>query len=221
MNAIRRHPERARHELTDLYAVLDAAAVGTLATVAADGTPWVVPMLYARIGDVVILHGSTGAGALRHARAGAPAALSVMMLDGIVVADNLFDSSANYRSAVVHGTLRDVGEEAEVSALEAMSDALVPGRSTEVRATTRKERAATATCALTMDRWTVKVRDAPPTRPAVTTGGAWAGVVPLRTVADPPVPAAWIDSEAPVPDSVRRLVEGAAGFVTAAGDTGP
>ncbi|NLG54621.1 MAG: pyridoxamine 5'-phosphate oxidase family protein, partial [Rhodococcus sp.] len=191
--------------------MLDGAVVGTLATVTPDGAPWVVPMLYARVDDVIILHGSTGAGALREVRNGAPAALSVIMLDGIVVADNLFNHSANYRSAVVHGTVHDVTD--DVYALEAFSDVLVPGRSGEVRDMTRKERAATATCALTVDRWTVKVRDAPPSRPDTPEG--WAGVVPLRTVTDAPIPADWIEGDTPVPDSVQKLVAEGASYLHA------
>ena len=102
---INRHRERARHERADLDAVLDAGHhVGTLSTVV-DGRPWVVPMLYGRAGDRILMHGSVGAGALRYVAAGAPAALCVMHIDGWVYAHTLFDSSANYRSAVVHGRL--------------------------------------------------------------------------------------------------------------------
>ncbi|BBX31679.1 hypothetical protein MMAG44476_30291 [Mycolicibacterium mageritense DSM 44476 = CIP 104973] len=210
MNQIRRQPDRARSDRADLDAVLDAAAVGTLATVV-DGQPWVVPMLYARDGDRVLLHGSTGAGALRHVAAGAPAAFCVTLLDGIVVADTLFDSSANYRSAVVRGNLTVIDPADATHALNLMSDSLIPGRSAEVRASTKKELAATLAMALpiTPDGWTVKVRDAPPAQPEqIADSSGWAGVVPLRTVAGEPIPAPWIDADAIVPESVHRLVKG-------------
>ncbi|BDY26840.1 pyridoxamine 5'-phosphate oxidase family protein [Mycolicibacterium mageritense] len=210
MNEIRRQPDRARSDRADLDAVLDAAAVGTLATVV-DGQPWVVPMLYARDGDRVLLHGSTGAGALRHVAAGAPAAFCVTLLDGIVVADTLFDSSANYRSAVVRGNLTVIDPADATHALNLMSDSLIPGRSAEVRASTKKELAATLAMALpiTPDGWTVKVRDAPPAQPEqIADSSGWAGVVPLRTVAGEPIPAPWIDADAIVPESVHRLVKG-------------
>src|SRR5271168_2787119 len=113
LNQIHRHRERAKHERAELDAVLDAGHhVGTLSTVA-DGRPWVVPMLYGRAGDRILMHGSVGAGALRQVAAGAPAALCVMHIDGWVFAHTLFDSSANYRSAVVRGELVALsGEEA-------------------------------------------------------------------------------------------------------------
>ena len=65
VDRVNRHAERARHARDDLYAVLDAGHhLGTLSTVV-DGRPWVVPMLYGRAGDRLLLHGSAGAGALR------------------------------------------------------------------------------------------------------------------------------------------------------------
>ncbi len=204
---IRRLPERSRTDRTELDTVLDASAFGVLATVV-DGMPWAVPILHARIGDRILLHGSTGAGALRHVAAGAPASFCVTLLDGIVLADNLFNSSANYRSAVVRGHLEPLrGEEAE-SALAALSDALIPGRSAEVRRSTRKELAATLTVALPIDdgQWTVKVRSAPPSE-GDANPDVWAGVVPLRTVADAPIAAPWVAADVPLPPSVRRLVQ--------------
>jgi hypothetical protein len=207
---IRRERERARTDRPALDSVLDAAAVGTLATVL-DGQPWAVPMLYARDGDRIVLHGSTGAGALRHVAAGAPAAFCVTLLDGIVVADTLFDSTANYRSAVVRGHLTVIDPADAAYALDLMSDSLIPGRSAEVRSSSKKELAATLAIALpiTPDGWTVKVRDAPPSPPDdAADAGGWAGVVPLRTVAGDPVPAPWVDAGVDAPQSVYRLVNG-------------
>lgn len=208
MDRIRRHPERGRADRADLDAVLDATSMGTLATVV-DGLPWAVPLLYARDGDQLVLHGSTGAGALRHVAAGAPAAFCVSLMDGIVVADTLFDSSANYRSAVVRGVLTTLSDAEAAHALTLMSERLLPGRSAEVPDHTRKELAATLAVALPIEpgQWTVKVRDAPPAEPDVP-GPGWTGVVPLRTVADPPVTAPWAPDGAAVPESVRRYVAG-------------
>src|SRR5215467_14903969 len=145
---INRHRERARDERAELDAVLDAGHhVGTLSTVD-DGRPWVVPMLYGRWGDRILMHGSVGAGALRHVAAGAPAALCVAHLDGWVYGHTLFDSSANYRSAVVHGTLISLEGDEAVEALTQLSQCLFPGRSAEVPFHTRKQVAATAALAM-------------------------------------------------------------------------
>lgn len=199
-----RHRERGRSDRTELDAILDAVPFGTLSTVV-DGLPWVVPMLFARLGDQLILHGSTGAGALRQVAAGAPAALCVLAVDGVVVAASTFESSANYRSAVVHGTLTPLSGDEKSTAMTAMSERLIPGRTTEVRAMTTKELQATLAMSLPIvdGCWTAKARTGGPAgeEPA----GVWQGVVPTRTVFDPPVPAPWVPTSAEVPASVRRL----------------
>ena len=60
VEAVNRHADRALFARSDLDAVLDAGhRVGTLCSVV-DGRPWVVPMLYARVGDRILMHGSTG-----------------------------------------------------------------------------------------------------------------------------------------------------------------
>ncbi|PTR31871.1 hypothetical protein C8K36_101910 [Rhodococcus sp. OK519] len=202
---IRRLPERSSDSRSELDSILDACPFGTLATVV-DGQPWAVPMLYARLGDRILLHGSTGAGALRQVAAGAPASLCVTLLDGIVVADNLFNSSANYRSAVVRGNLATLERDEAECALVELSDALIPGRSAEVRPSTRKELAATLTIALPIEagNWTVKTRCAPPSA-GDSDPGVWAGVVPIRIVAGEPVPAPWVGADVPVPASVKAL----------------
>jgi nitroimidazol reductase NimA-like FMN-containing flavoprotein (pyridoxamine 5'-phosphate oxidase superfamily) len=204
---VNRHRERARHERADLDAVLDAQHnVGTLSTVV-DGRPWVVPMLYARSGDRILLHGSVGAGALRHVAEGAPAALSVTVIDGWVYAHTRFSSSANYRSAVVHGELVRLTGEAAARALTELSEAMLPGRSDEVPDHTRKELAATQALAMdiTEGRWTVKIRDAGPGVPDEgedVDPSLWTGVLPIRTVYGEPVAAAHCPPDVPVSRSV-------------------
>ncbi|MGG5258414.1 DUF1272 domain-containing protein [Phycicoccus avicenniae] len=203
-----RKPERGTSDRADLDALLDEVLAGTLSTVV-DGRPWCVPMLFARDGDRILLHGSTGAGALRQVAAGAPAALTVVSVDGMVVAHTTFESSANYRSAVVHGELVTLDDADRERALDALSERLVPGRTSEVRPMTRREQAATLAMALpiTDGRWVLKARSGGPGDPDEETT-AWTGVVPFRTVAGSPEPAPHaLAAGAPVPASVLGLVE--------------
>ncbi|MGL4178838.1 MAG: pyridoxamine 5'-phosphate oxidase family protein [Dermatophilaceae bacterium] len=202
-----RYTDRGVPDRAALDAVLDEAMHGTLATVV-DGRPLVVPMFFARDRDRVLVHGSTGAGALRRVAAGAPAAFAVTILDGLVVAHSTFESSANYRSAVLYGELLTLSDAEQARALEVLSDRLIPGRVAEVGESTRKELAATLAMALpiTDGRWLLKTRSGGPTPPDAPTD-AWCGVVPLRTVAGEPEPAGWsVDAGIEVPDSVRALV---------------
>lgn len=205
---LRRLADRARSERAELDALLDEVLTGTLSTVV-DGRPWVVPMLFARDGDRVLLHGSTGAGALRHVAAGAPAVFSVMVVDGLVVAHSTFDSSANYRSAVIHGSLTPLADDDRTTSLERISERLIPGRTGEVRPMTAKDVAATLAMSLpiTDGRWVLKVRSGGASAPDEATD-AWSGVVPLRVVAGEPEPAPWsVEAGTPVPASVTAFVE--------------
>ena len=207
---IRRMPERQTTDRDALFELLDQELVGHLAAVA-DGTPVVVPMGFARDGDHLLLHGSTGGGfALRAAAEGATVAFAVTSVDGLVYARSLFDSSMNYRSAVVYGVLEPVDDERADAALLALSERLMPGRPAEVRATTRKERAATRVLRLALDDVVMKVRAAgaseSPDDGEDHTG--WAGVVPLRRAWGTPEPSALTPVGTPVPGSVAALTAG-------------
>ncbi|GAA4368946.1 pyridoxamine 5'-phosphate oxidase family protein [Agromyces bauzanensis] len=201
---IRRLPERQTADRIDLFALLDDELVGHLAAVV-DGEPVVVPMGYARDGEHLLLHGSTGGGfALRAADERATVAFAVTALDGLVYARSLFDSSMNYRSAVVYGVLETVPADETDAALIALSERLMPGRPAEVRGTTRKETAATRVLRLALDDVVMKAR----------AGGAsedpddgedhiaWAGVVPLVRSWGPPSASALTPAGTPIPDSV-------------------
>lgn len=164
-------------------------------------------MLYARVGDDIVLHGSTGAGALRHVADGAPVALCVTHIDGWVYAESLFDSSANYRSAVIRGAVRTLHGDEAANALTALSEGLLPGRSAEVAPHTRKQLAATTALILPIvdGGWTVKVRDLPPSTPAPagTDPRLWTGLLPIVTSYGEPIPAAHLPADLPLPPSVR------------------
>jgi len=103
LKALTRKPNRAGDRRV-LDEVFDRCRVATVSTVIGD-EPWVVPMLVVRDGDELLLHGSTGAGALRQVAKGAKVAVSAFLFDGLVVAERAFDHSANNRSAVVRGSV--------------------------------------------------------------------------------------------------------------------
>ena len=210
LDDLTRKKERRARDREALHRLLDEQLVGTLATVTDDGQPWLVPMLYARDGDRLLLHGSTGAGALRHVAAGATAAFCVYAVDALVLASSMFDHSANYRSAVIRGPLlRLEGQDAR-DALDVISDGLLPGRRAEVRPIVAKEVSATVALALTItdDNWILKVRSGGTGEdPAEVPDDVWTGVVPMHTSYGEPEPSPWQPADLPVPPSVARLRE--------------
>jgi uncharacterized protein len=197
--------EKASTDRADLDALLDSARVGHFAVVAEDGTPAVIPTMVVRDGDRLLAHGSTGSRWMRRLAAGVPTALGVTAYDGLVVARSAFESSIRYRSAVIFGRCSTVTDD-KVRFLDLVTEALIPGRSTEVRRPTKAELAATLVLALPLDDWSLKISAGwPEDEDDDVAGPAWAGVVPVHEVYDAPLAAPDLRNDIEVPPSVRAL----------------
>lgn len=204
---ITRLPGKASTDRRALDALLDEALIGHIGLVGADGHPVVIPTAIARDGDQVLAHGSTGSHWMRLLADGAPASLAVTALDGLVVARSAFESSMQYRSAVLFGAFTVVTEpEERLRALDVITEALLPGRSSEVRRASAKELAATLVLAFPIAQWSLKVSQGVPDDPTDDVAGpSWAGVVPLHTVAGVAAPAPDLRPGIDVPPSVLAL----------------
>jgi uncharacterized protein len=210
---VRRVPARAVYDRASVEAILDEGLVAHLAF-AIEGQPYVIPTLHARCGSVLYVHGSAASRAIGALAAGAPTCLTVTLLDGIVLARSAFHHSVNYRSVVVLGAARPVEGPAErLKALEAFTERLVPGRWAEVRPPSPKELKGTRVLALSLEECSAKVRTGPPVDDEEDLAlDVWAGVIPLRTAADPPEPAPGLASAIAPSAAVRRwTVRGRAG----------
>jgi nitroimidazol reductase NimA-like FMN-containing flavoprotein (pyridoxamine 5'-phosphate oxidase superfamily) len=185
---VRRAPARADYERATIDAILDEALIAHLGF-AADGQPYVIPTLQVRDGDTVYIHGSTASRTIRVLGGGAPACLTVTLIDGIVLARSAFHHSMNYRSVVVLGEARPVDDPAEqLRAMEAFTEKLVPGRWDEVRGPNRKELKGTSVLAMTLDEASAKVRTGPPVDDDEDYElDVWAGVIPMALTAGAPI----------------------------------
>jgi len=182
-------PARAVYDREAIDAILDEGLVAHVAFTE-DDQPYVIPTLHARVEDTLYFHGSAAGRAIRTLSEGAPACLTVTLLDGLVLARSAFHHSVNYRSVVVLGTARPVERPSErLAALQAFTERLIPGRWAEVRPPNAKELKATRVLAMTLDETSAKIRTGPPIDEeedyALST---WAGVIPLRTIAGIPMP---------------------------------
>ncbi|MGC9379345.1 pyridoxamine 5'-phosphate oxidase family protein [Streptomyces sp. MH13] len=204
-----RSPDRASYDRELVHSILDEGYVCHLGFVR-DGAPVVLPTLYGRVGERLYVHGSTGSRPLRMTGAadpGLPVCLTVTHVDALVLARSAFHHSINYRSVVVHGTAYEVTDpEERRTALDALVDHVVPGRSRDSRPANKKELAATAVIRLDLNEVSAKLR----------TGGVndepedlalphWAGLVPLRKGYDAPVADADLASGTGVPDYLSAL----------------
>ncbi len=200
---VRRKPQRGAYERATIDAILDEALFCHLATVV-NGAPRVVPMVHARVGDVLYVHGSNASRSLKAALAG-EACVAVTLLDGLVLARSAFNHSMNYRSVVVYGRLREVTDPGESAAAQrALVDHVVPGRAAQVRPADPAELRQTAILALDLSEASAKVRTGPPVDDEADLSlEVWAGVLPLRLEAGEPEPDPRLPAHIPVPDNLR------------------
>lgn len=205
---VRRLPDKAVSDREVLDAILDAGLVAHVGIVQ-DAHPFVLPVGYARRGDDVIVHGSTGSRLFRTLAEGAPACLTVTLLDGLVYARSAFESSMNYRSAMILGSARRLSDDDELDALRVLSDHLLPGRWEEARQPSAKERAATITVAIPIEEWSVKVSeggpdDDPSDLEEEPWRSIWAGRLPLTQVMLAAVTDPYVPPDVAVPSYVRE-----------------
>lgn len=206
---VRRVHTKAAYDHATIAGILDEALVAHLGF-AHDGQPYVIPTLHARRGDRVYVHGSAASRTLRALGGGGlPACLTVTLLDGLVFARSTFESSANYRSAVILGLATPVTDHDEkLAALEAFSEQVMPGRWAATRQPTRQEVKGTAILSLPLDEASAKVSTGGPDDHDTPDAAlpVWAGHVPLRLVAGEPVPCPHLPPGIPVPDGLMRDV---------------
>jgi nitroimidazol reductase NimA-like FMN-containing flavoprotein (pyridoxamine 5'-phosphate oxidase superfamily) len=186
---VRRLPEKQVTERASLNAILDAARVAHVGVTDADGQTYVLPVAFARDGDELLVHGSTGSRLFRVLAAGACTCVTVTLLDGMVLARSAFESSMHYRSAMMFGTCEVVPADDVERCLEVLTGHLMPGRWAELRAPTAKELAATTLLRMPLTEWSVKVSNGWPDDPAEDLREpVWAGVLPIESAFGAPVP---------------------------------
>jgi len=185
---LKRLPKRGHFDRDTVYGILDEGFICHVGFVV-DGQPFVIPTGYARVDDKLFIHGSQASRMLRSLSGGVDACVTVTLVDGLVLARSAFHHSINYRSVVVFGraTLVDDVEEKK-AALFAFSEQVVRGRWNDVRQPTESELKQTTVLSLPLLEVSAKVRTGPPIDDEEDYSlPIWAGVVPLRLVADSPI----------------------------------
>jgi len=185
---VRRLPGRSAYERETIYAILDEAPYCHVG-IADTAGPVVIPMLHARVGDRVLLHGSPASRLFRAAATAERICVTVTRFDGLVLARSVFHHSANYRSAVVFGPAVRIDDPTDKrKALRAFTEKLIPGRWEDARQPTAQEMRATAVVAVEIEEASAKIRTGPPEDAASDLGlDVWAGVIPYRLQPGPPI----------------------------------
>jgi nitroimidazol reductase NimA-like FMN-containing flavoprotein (pyridoxamine 5'-phosphate oxidase superfamily) len=204
---VERTRARAHYDQATVHAILDAGMVAHVGF-CVDGQPFVIPMMYARDGDALVLHGSVASRIAGQLGAGIAACVSVTHIDGLVLARSHFDHSMNYRSVVAFGRARLIDDPvAKADALNRFVDAIVPGRAVESRAPDRAELAATSVLHFSIEDASAKIRSGGVKGNAADLAlPHWAGVIPLGLACGSVEPDDSVAAGTPLPLSVVALL---------------
>jgi nitroimidazol reductase NimA-like FMN-containing flavoprotein (pyridoxamine 5'-phosphate oxidase superfamily) len=185
---VKRLPTRGHYDRETIDAILDEAFICHVGFVV-DGQPFVIPTGFARVDDQVYIHGSAASRMLRNLSEGINVCVTVTLIDGLVLARSAFHHSINYRSVVILGNAELVEDADEKnSALEALTEHIVPGRWADVRWPTDLELKATTVLKLAIDEASAKIRTGDPKDDEEDYAmDVWAGVLPLRIATGEPI----------------------------------
>ncbi|MGH9413673.1 MAG: pyridoxamine 5'-phosphate oxidase family protein [Terriglobales bacterium] len=204
---VRLLPERGAYEFKTICAILDSGFLCHIGFVSAGGYPAVIPTAYGRRGEFLYVHGSAASHMLRSLRDGIELCCTVTHLDGLVLARSVFNHSMNYRSVVVYGRARVIdGSTEKLTALEAISNQIAPGRWEAARLPTAKELKATMVLELPLSEASAKIRSGPPKdEPEDYALPIWAGVVPVRLTYGRPEPDPRLSPDTAMPEPLLGM----------------
>jgi nitroimidazol reductase NimA-like FMN-containing flavoprotein (pyridoxamine 5'-phosphate oxidase superfamily) len=203
---IKRHADRGDYDRQTVYDILDSMPLAHVGFID-HGRPVVIPTLQVRIDDKLYLHGSRGGRRMRIASAGAPLSISVAIMDGLVLARSIANTSMNYRSVVLFGQGTEIDElDRKRAVLKHFTDRLMPGRWDDARQPNDDELRATAVVGVPIVEASAKVRTGGPVDEAEDMQMAnWAGIVPLHNTFGAPELADDSQFEGDLPAYLREL----------------
>jgi uncharacterized protein len=201
-----REPHRGSFDRETIYKILDEGFVCHVGFTM-DGQPYVIPTMFARVGDAIYFHGSAASRMLRGLSGGLTVCVTVTLIDGLVLARSVFNHSMNYRSVVALGTATLVSEaEEKIAALRAFTEKILPGRWDDARQPNEKELKATSILRLALSEVSAKIRigDVQDDEEDYALP-VWAGVLPIRLAASEPIRDGRCDAKLAVPAAVANF----------------
>ena len=185
---VKRLPKRAAYDRETIYKILDEAFVCHVGFMANE-KPFVIPTGYARLDDNLLIHGSAASRMMRNLSEGIEVCVTVTLIDGLVLARSAFHHSMNYRSVVIFGRAKLIGDEQEkFDALRAFTEHIAPRRWADIRPPTEKELKATTVLSLPIEEASAKIRTGNPVDDAEDYNlDVWAGVIPVELKAGKPI----------------------------------
>ena len=202
---VRRRAQRASYDRAAVHAILDEALIGSLATII-DGEPHVQPMIHARDGEDITLHGSGGNRMLAALEAGARACLSVSLIDGLLLGRSVPDHSFQYRSVSIHGVVRPVTDTAQKrERMRVVFNHIIKQRWETLPPVGDDYLATMKVLILPLKECVAKINTSlPEDTPGAPPHAIWSGILPYSITAGAPQPAPGPQPAPPAPETYAR-----------------
>lgn len=188
LNRVKRGANRATYDVEKINSILDAGFIGYV-SYNFQGKAIAIPMAYGRKDNKIILHGSNANRMLTSLLDVKEMSMTVMHLDALVLARSGFHHSVNYRSATLFGTAKKIDEKEEKNAaLLCFMEHMMKGRWDGVREMNEEEFDRTLVVEMTIETASAKIRDVGVAdEPEDYELDVWAGLVPIKQVAEYPI----------------------------------
>ncbi|WP_323789804.1 pyridoxamine 5'-phosphate oxidase family protein [Psychroserpens sp.] len=203
LNRIKRGQIRASYDVEKINSILDAGFIGFVSYIY-QGKAISLPMAYGRKDNKIYLHGSQANRMLLTLLEAKELSMTVMHLDALVLARSGLHHSVNYRSATIFGSIKNLEDSKEKeSALYCFMEHMMKGRWNNIRAMHQLELDRTLVVEMTIETASAKIRDVGVAdEPEDYDVDVWAGIIPLKQIAEYPIPDKGLPQKMEIPDHI-------------------
>lgn len=208
LNRVKRGQNRATYDVEKINTILDAGFLCYVGYIY-DGKPITIPMAYTRRDNKIYIHGSTANRMLLSILESEETSITVMHLDGLVLARSGLHHSVNYRSVTLFGSLNKIEKDEEKTAiLKWIVNQMMPNHWDSLRPMYQKELDRTLVVEFTIETASAKIRDTGVAdEPEDYALPIWAGIVPIKQVAGYPISDKGKPEEMGIPQHVLDYYE--------------
>lgn len=203
LNRVKRGQKRAIYDVEKINTILDAGFIGFVSYIHEEKAIS-LPMVYGRNGNKIYLHSSQANRMLLSLLGAGEMSMTVMHLDALVLARSGLHHSVNYRSATLFGSVKKIESSKEKeAALYCFMEHMMKGRWDDIRPMKPEELDRTLVIEMTIETASAKVRDVGVNdEPEDELLSVWAGLVPLKQIALPPISDKKLREDIKVPNHV-------------------
>jgi len=207
-NRVKRISNNSDYSKETVHAIIDEALFCHLGIIH-DGKPVVIPTIHARMSDQIVFHGSNASRLLKISNNN-EICVTITLLDGLVMARSLFNSSMNYRSAVIFGKGEIIKDHDErMAAFKSITDHIAPGRWNDARQPNNSELKQTSVVRMPIDEASAKISMGPPDDEDEDYAlDYWAGVIPINQTYGEPESDPILQEGITIPDYLKNYCRG-------------